>query len=262
MNTQDHMELLNRVLDGQATPDELDAFETACVEVPALRQELAELNQVGEAVAGMTAINPPAEMGHRIMRAIRQKEAGRTVAIPSQTTSLRDLLARIYGALFPRPQFAVAYAAVAGLVVGIASYDLVIQESAPQTDAVFGSIGAAGAVPLDEQVIVYSDLEATASVFSVDGAWLVEIDVAASGPVDVEMTLPRGATGWIRLESGAAGAFLQDFAIEGRRMNLRGLENGRYRAVAGAGTAANAEIVLSFWRDGIALKHIQLATGQ
>ncbi len=127
-------ELLNREIDGVATPKEIAELNAYLQAHPDSRQLRDDLHRLSGMLRKVEEVEPPAGLKSYIMAAVPQ---GRTDAEPrfSVVAWVRDLIAT-------RTTFQYAYVFAAGLVIGVALYSLVAVQSTTMTDPanVTGSI--------------------------------------------------------------------------------------------------------------------------
>jgi hypothetical protein len=144
MTNERFEELLNREIDGVATPQEIAEVNAYLEAHPDARQLRDDVHRLSGMLRNVEEVKPPAGLKSYIMASVPQ---GRTDAVPrfSVVTWVRDLIAT-------RTTFQYAYVFAAGLVVGVAVYSLVAVQSTSTTDpaSVAGSILFNSTVPFKD----------------------------------------------------------------------------------------------------------------
>lgn len=134
MTNERFEELLNREIDGVATPDEITELNAYLQAHPDARQLRDDLHRLSKMLRQVEEVEPPAGLKSYVMAAVPQ---GRADAEPrfSIVAWVRDLIET-------RTTFQYAYVFAAGLIVGIALYSLVAVQTPATTDpaSVTGSI--------------------------------------------------------------------------------------------------------------------------
>lgn len=134
MTNERFEELLNKEIDGIATPSEIAELNSYLQAHPDARQLRDDLHRLSGMLRHIEEVEPPAGLKSYIMAAVPQ---GRTDAKPrfSVVAWVRDLIET-------RTTFQYAYVFAAGLIVGVALYSLVTVQTPATTDpaSVTGSI--------------------------------------------------------------------------------------------------------------------------
>jgi hypothetical protein len=115
-----YMELMNKAVSGEITPDEqtrLDKYLQATPEAAKIYRQMLETSEV---LGGIGDVEPPASLKPRIMNAL---DFSRYETRPSRSVSEAGLLAR-FGFLSPRRR--PAYAFALGVVVGLIIFSVIV----------------------------------------------------------------------------------------------------------------------------------------
>jgi hypothetical protein len=182
-----HEELLQRVLDGEATPEEAARLRQLLAANPELVTRHAELESLFRMLAGAGEIDPPAGWKDDVVRRIRTHEPSGARTSYSSRPALAAWFRR------PKPGFALAF--VAGVLAGVALFAGLGPLSRPgrQLDgsALPGSMLPADRLgrvrPTDEQRIDFQGGRAIARTSAARGGVLAEIDIASSRPLELEL---------------------------------------------------------------------------
>lgn len=154
MKADEFDQLVNSVLDGSASDDERASLERRLHAEPAARAQLASWERLFETLRATPRPEPPAEIRHRILAAVRRESA--------PATSWRSAWEAFIGR---RPAVALAYATAFGVVAGSVislTASGVLSPGAP-TAPVSGTMSRPG--PADVPAAEWSSLPASGVAF-------------------------------------------------------------------------------------------------
>jgi anti-sigma factor RsiW len=175
-----HVELIHAELDGELTSEqraELSRILLASPEARALRTELAQLS---ETLAGLEEAAPPPELSASILAAVGSRPIRR------DAQSARR-------AWYAMPAFRYAAVFVGGLLASVVVLGPGMRQvAAPDVSELVGTIGghdtASPGSPVDRVELDLPQVRGAVNSYQLDGRLVVELDVAASEPIEVVAT--------------------------------------------------------------------------
>lgn len=180
MNTND-IDLMHRVLDGEASPEERARFDTMLRSDAETRSTFEEIESALDEVNNLSVVDSPKGLSHRIMSSLPPEIAERRQArqrTPSFFKRIADVLRER-----KRPALALAYAFSIGLLAGIGLYSIM----APQPTAVTGTFASESAKSIE------ADGFEGLVRFVTEGDFLrVAIEAQAAIPADIVVRFGAG----------------------------------------------------------------------
>lgn len=256
MRDSDFLELANRVIDDAASDEERTAFETALKESIHRRLEFEQLSTVVGILDAVRPVEPPEGLRNRILAAIPATKPAKT------RPSLSGLWQGMIDAVGARPKLGVAYAVVAGLVVGIIGFGAIWGTVPNDTANVFGTMssyrGADEFRTIDRARLDQDGLRADVVLKVSEEAFRVELDFSSEDATDVEVAVIPPEKRWsgiVRAEGSAAF----DASIGEGTLKLRQLQSGNYAFIGQRRADAGGEVRVSFEANNGASRAVSLA---
>ncbi len=172
--TQELIDLIQREVDGQNTPEDQALLRRHCEEDPSVKMELDGALKVGRVLDNIVEVSPPADFVHRVMDALPEH--------PSWQRAIRKAPSR--GPLFrltSRPVFTLAY----GLVVGVFVTIFVmsgIESDIPVTDQLSGTMASSSEVIFSENIVLDQGAVGEGDTISLSAIQIEEgVQISADG---------------------------------------------------------------------------------
>ena len=247
MNTTDHEELMQRVLDGAATPEEESQLRAALAGSDALRNRFDELQRLFDMLESVCDMEPPPEAMQQVIQDFRAR-------LPSQAGGRgkkreSGWIAAGLEALRQRLSPQLAYAFVTGAVAGVALLAVFDGQSRPGVDA--GSPGTLRPLQAHEagRVVDAVSLEAPgfrgeARTRDVSGSLVLEIDCESTAAATLYIVWVGASPKVLGFEQAQAQAHV---TLDDGGMRIDHTADNRYRlwfAPAGPGSALRLQVVV------------------
>jgi hypothetical protein len=189
-------QLMQLVLDGEATPDERARLERAMAERPEVAARFDDLKSVFEALGAVRMAEPPEDLTSDIERALEEEASEQrrphAIELDEPIANGRGLLDGWMSALRHRPAPALGLALVSGaalgaVVVAAVTGILGVGANDPRVAAQMGPVPVAEVLAIDRR-----SMEAGGAKLAIDarrGASTLECElvVTATGPAEVEV---------------------------------------------------------------------------
>jgi len=209
MTTDNHLELISRVLDGEGSAQEQATLDVLRAENADVRDLYDGLEATTVLLAGIPQVQPSPRLAERIVAALPADRYARHV--PERQIALVDILRDAFAGMFTRrPAFALAYALVVGVALGVTGYSVFSSSPQPLPSDVYGTIASPGtgsqvlsadAVDISEEGILGS-----ARLSGRGNRLLLELDLNASSPTEVTITFDQEVLQWSDLSRHAGDA--------------------------------------------------------
>lgn len=202
------LDLMQRELDGENSPEESRRLQSLLAENGEARQLYDELSAVDSHLRQAEMVEPPAWLKRSIMDSLPARRTDRP--------GLADFLRGLWETMQARPALAYAYTFVVGLAVGLALFAIALE--GPSQDGVVGTLVDAGAMEdLETRSSTPIELPGfTAQVELMTSRELLVVDVSADAQEQVEVrVVPEPAVslrGFTR-RGGTAPIDIQDDAV-------------------------------------------------
>lgn len=207
--------LIQRVLDGEATPHEVETLDALAAERPAIRTARADFETMNGLLASVRAVAPPADLKQRIMASLPEERYARAPVRPEpqpDAWSLATVFGALREALTARPAFSYAYAVALGAVVGIAAYVAVFDTATvPAPADAYGTLVApdAGALASSGAHVIDADgVGGTVRVAHDGERMFLDLELDPRVASEVALTFDPDRLRWdglTRLDGGANG---------------------------------------------------------
>lgn len=206
--------VLNRVIDGEATPEEQARVEAWLSEDDQARQVYDELAfTVAQLESVDSAVPPPPRLKQRIMEAIPADRYAR-----SRRWSPQALLAWLESTFLPRPSLAYATMLAVGMLVGVVVMSIVSNPNDPPGESdVVGTMG--GARILQTHPISLPALDGELRVAAAGDVVSLELDLATDQPTEVQLSFDTSTTHWQNTEALSSDS-RSDFAVTEGQIRL------------------------------------------
>ncbi|MBT8400313.1 MAG: anti-sigma factor [Rhodothermia bacterium] len=199
MTDTDFFELANRVIDGAESDDDRTALNTVIGQSMSRRLEFEQLTAVASILDAVRPVEPPEGLRNRILAAIPRDPSRQAAA--SRVSIWQQISEFTVG----KPVYALAYAAVVGLLVGALGLVAVIgPETAGDASGTYGTmapIGGAFSVA-DQTQIDMNDVSASAVLLLRESEFVIEVDVDTDDQFEVVVSPISEVTTWYGVELG------------------------------------------------------------
>lgn len=243
---QDKLELINAVIDGEATDaerSELEALLARDAEASAAHDELARLVETLDAVE---AIPPPPHLKHQVLDRIGSRRS---------EPPAHSLWVRIWGA--PTVRYAGAFAAGVVLAAVFVSSDRISRHAFDDVTGLVGTLSQGRPVQSVDLQSIAVDSRLTLSSSEIAGTvqaqragpiMIIDFDLVSGGPIDIVADFTEGDiwfNGFAQLENTgtmvSADVGKVTLQMEGKR---------RYAVYLYNGSGAPATVGLKFYAEG------------
>jgi len=211
MATDNHLDLISRVLDGEGSARDIAALDVLRAEEADVRELYDKLEATTIFLAAIPQVQPSPHLAGRILSALPAGRYARRV--PERQMALIDMLRDAFAGMFTRrPAFALAYAVVLGVALGVTGYSVVSSSSQPLPSDVYGTIASPGTasevLPADAVEISHGGIQGLAHLSGRGEVVMLELDFDAVSPTDVTVTFDPEVLQWSNLRRHAGDAIV------------------------------------------------------
>lgn len=217
MISQDHAELVHRVLDGEATDEERALLGALRAESSEVRTLYDDLEATDAFVSRLTLTAPPPDMKARVMASLPPDLYARGVRNRplAALQVVRDELAKLLRA---RPALALAYAMVLGIVVGAAAVATWTNgDRMPSASEAYGTFVSPDLLAqldvTDQQAIAAASVEGIARLRVAGDQAVLEVELAGPAEIEIGVSFDPADLRWdglIRVDGPAARTMSMD----------------------------------------------------
>ena len=195
------LELIHRELDGENSPEESRRLHGLLAEDDGLRKLYDDLTAVDSGLRQSEMIEPPVWLRRSVMESLpspRRREG----------FSLAGFLRSLWDGMQARPVLAYAYTFAIGLVIGLGTFAVALDDAPADERDLYGVLMRDDAVGAETFPIQRPGFEGRAEILTSRELFIVELSVDAEEPVVVSLIPDPSLTlrGFTRTGSGGAGA--------------------------------------------------------
>lgn len=198
MTDTDFFELANRVIDGAESDDDRTALNTVIGQSMSRRLEFEQLSAVASILDAVRPVEPPEGLRNRILAAIPREPSRQA------TASGLSIWQQIKEFTVGRPVYALAYAAVVGLLVGVLGLVAVLGPEAGDAPGTYGTMAPVGGAfsVADQTQIDLDGVSASAVLLLRESEFVIEVDVDTDDEFEVVVSPVSEVTTWYGVELG------------------------------------------------------------
>jgi len=179
------IELVNGELDGTNSPSESAALVDILDKDPAARAFFEENKSLFAILGDVPEADPPVDLKDRIMESVEREARIGRVPSPGIAASIRSF----FQPVLSRPAWAMSYAFVAGILIGVAALSLLNETNRGEGPVVQGTMGQATNRILDEASVMVGDIRVDLATVGLTKEQDVVLDVTISGSGDSTVSI-------------------------------------------------------------------------
>ena len=183
MTNERVIELVNGELDGTNTAAESVELAGILQGDDVARAFFDETKVLFGALGQVPDVEPPADLKDRIMESVHRQAA----AMPTAEHGFASSLKNIFKPIVARPTWAISYAFVAGLLVGVAGWMLVANPAGPENGVVQGTMVQPSLGVLDEATLQVGGITVDLATVGLDNEVVLDVTISGSGDSTVQI---------------------------------------------------------------------------
>lgn len=196
-------ELVNGELDGTNSSSESTELAGVLDEDDTAKAFFEQTKALFGVLDTIPHVDPPAELKQRIMETIG-REAG---AASASTTGIMTLIQNFFQPILSRPAWAMSYAFVAGILVGVAVLNLPGSGDVPENQVVQGTMGQADSRILDEARLQVGGLSVHLAAVGLDNEVVLDVTITGAGDSTVHIQTTNDSLEGTTITASGAGHF-------------------------------------------------------
>jgi hypothetical protein len=204
--TEHRIELVNGELDGTNTSTQSAELTAILGEDEATRTFYEETKALFGTLGGIPEAEPPAELQERIMDSI-SREAAATAASAASSPGIMASVQRFFQPVLSKPAWAVGYAFAAGLLVGVATLNIVEVGDLQENAAVQGTMGQSNSRLLDEASLQVGDIAVDLATVGLGKEVMLDVTISGEGDSTVQIQATNDSRARTSITASGAGHF-------------------------------------------------------